>query len=407
MGGGVDIVPLSDGGWVIFYNGGGNVLYMARFASDGQTVSYGPTSVQTGIHSAGNIEAEKLVGGDVVLVYSMNADAPHFKIINPISWTQGSAIQLSDANITTFYYAGVSATSDGGFIAPYWTGLGDVYVNIQHFSASGVPSAYTAQWIHTLTNAYRLGFAGQGPDNVMTIVANYGGGAGGSVQTRYGVGAGSTVLTTIASDGTRNVGIGTSTPAYELDLVGDLNISGAYRVNGTAAATGPHINVDDTPADGDTADAISSNWAFDHDADAAAHHTATVDTNANTICTGDTTYLDGEGNCDDISSVYAPAAPVSRLSAISTKTGDYTMTTTDFIVLIDATSNNVTITLPAVSGNSGLRYKFKRLDNQDPTYTVTIDANSTETIDGAETKTITTQYGTMEIVCDGSAWYIM
>lgn len=33
----------------------------------------------------------------------------------------------------------------------------------------------------------------------------------------------------------------------------------------------------------------------------------TTDTNANTICTGTTTYLDGEGNCDDISSVYESA----------------------------------------------------------------------------------------------------
>ena len=32
----------------------------------------------------------------------------------------------------------------------------------------------------------------------------------------------------------------------------------------------------------------------------------TADTNANTACTGTTTYLDGEGNCDDISSVYQP-----------------------------------------------------------------------------------------------------
>lgn len=30
----------------------------------------------------------------------------------------------------------------------------------------------------------------------------------------------------------------------------------------------------------------------------------TTDTNANTVCTGTTTYLDGEGGCDDISSVY-------------------------------------------------------------------------------------------------------
>lgn len=33
----------------------------------------------------------------------------------------------------------------------------------------------------------------------------------------------------------------------------------------------------------------------------------TANTNAETICTGSTSYLDGEGNCDDISSAYEPA----------------------------------------------------------------------------------------------------
>ena len=36
-----------------------------------------------------------------------------------------------------------------------------------------------------------------------------------------------------------------------------------------------------------------------------------TNTNADTICSGTTTYLDGEGNCDDISSVYAPASLAS------------------------------------------------------------------------------------------------
>ncbi|MCK4650072.1 hypothetical protein KAT36_02465 [Candidatus Pacearchaeota archaeon] len=34
--------------------------------------------------------------------------------------------------------------------------------------------------------------------------------------------------------------------------------------------------------------------------------TSYIDTNASTACSGSTTYLDGEGNCDDISGVYAP-----------------------------------------------------------------------------------------------------
>lgn len=43
--------------------------------------------------------------------------------------------------------------------------------------------------------------------------------------------------------------------------------------------------------------------------------THTTDTNANTVCSGTTTYLDGEGNCDDISSVYQ--ASDSELTALA------------------------------------------------------------------------------------------
>lgn len=42
-----------------------------------------------------------------------------------------------------------------------------------------------------------------------------------------------------------------------------------------------------------------------------------TDTNASTICAGSTTYLDGEGNCDDISSVYAAFVHDHVLSALS------------------------------------------------------------------------------------------
>lgn len=47
-----------------------------------------------------------------------------------------------------------------------------------------------------------------------------------------------------------------------------------------------------------------------------------TDTNANTICTGTTTYLDGEGNCDDISSVYAAAAHGHTEDAITVSQTD-------------------------------------------------------------------------------------
>jgi hypothetical protein len=38
---------------------------------------------------------------------------------------------------------------------------------------------------------------------------------------------------------------------------------------------------------------------------------------------------------------------------------------------------------------------------------VTIDGNASETIDGATTKALSSQYASYEIACDGSAWYIV
>lgn len=90
---------------------------------------------------------------------------------------------------------------------------------------------------------------------------------------------------------------------------------------------------------------------------------------------------------------------------ITTKTADYTATSSDHTILCNKSDGNITITLPAVSGCSGRIYNIKKIDSS--AYTVTIDGNSSETIDGALTQTLTTQYESITIQCDGSAWYII
>jgi hypothetical protein len=90
---------------------------------------------------------------------------------------------------------------------------------------------------------------------------------------------------------------------------------------------------------------------------------------------------------------------------IVSKTADYTATTSDEIILVDASSSNVTITLPAVSGNSGVHFHIKKTDSS--TNTVTVDGSGSETIDGATTQVISSQYDSMHIVCDGTEWWIL
>ena len=82
------------------------------------------------------------------------------------------------------------------------------------------------------------------------------------------------------------------------------------------------------------------------------------------------------------------------ISSVETKTVDYTADTDDDVILCNAAT--LTITLPAVSGNKGQTYYIKNIH---ATGVVTIDADGSETIDGALQKYITTQYESLTLVC--------
>jgi hypothetical protein len=74
-------------------------------------------------------------------------------------------------------------------------------------------------------------------------------------------------------------------------------------------------------------------------------------------------------------------------------------------VLGDATAGTVTYTLPAASGCQGRVYNIKKIDAS--ANTVVIDGNASETIDGALTQTISTQWQCISIQSDGSNWMII
>lgn len=86
-----------------------------------------------------------------------------------------------------------------------------------------------------------------------------------------------------------------------------------------------------------------------------------------------------------------------------TKTTDYTAAS-EVVILCDATSGDLTITLPTAVGITGRVYYIKRIDGS--ANTVTVDGNGTETIDDDLTKTLN-QYDCMQIVSDGSEWWIL
>lgn len=95
--------------------------------------------------------------------------------------------------------------------------------------------------------------------------------------------------------------------------------------------------------------------------------------------------------------------------SVTNVTTTTTLGVTVNFVTVDATSGNITITLPAASAsfgsNMGLDIIFKRLDNS--ANTITISRAGADLIDGATTFTLTSQYQSKQIrAISSSAWAI-
>ena len=92
-------------------------------------------------------------------------------------------------------------------------------------------------------------------------------------------------------------------------------------------------------------------------------------------------------------------------------TTNYTAGTNNEVIILADTSaatganGAITINLPTASASTNKNFYVKKIDAD--ANNVTIDGNLTETIDGAETKVISTQWDTLQIVCDGTEWFII
>lgn len=85
----------------------------------------------------------------------------------------------------------------------------------------------------------------------------------------------------------------------------------------------------------------------------------------------------------------------------------YTATAFDNIILADAAGGAFTITLPAVATLNSHELVIKKVDSS--ANAVTIDGNGAETIDGAATYSLPTQYSKVRLVSRANAtgWYIV
>ena len=94
---------------------------------------------------------------------------------------------------------------------------------------------------------------------------------------------------------------------------------------------------------------------------------------------------------------------INSVSNYGSSTMAYTTTQTRFLWKLTSTGNQ-TVNLPTAIGIEGRMFVFYKVAS---TGTVTIDAFGSETIDGASTYTLTTQYETVTIISDGSNWLVI
>ncbi len=93
-------------------------------------------------------------------------------------------------------------------------------------------------------------------------------------------------------------------------------------------------------------------------------------------------------------------------TVVLAKTAAYTVALGDFGKMIDADASggDFTLTLPAAAtAGDGFTVAVK---NTGSSGTVTIDGDGSETVDGATTVALSTQYAGLVLRCDGSEWFV-
>jgi hypothetical protein len=90
---------------------------------------------------------------------------------------------------------------------------------------------------------------------------------------------------------------------------------------------------------------------------------------------------------------------------VTTISTDTSLTTSERVVLCNAVSGTIVVTLPTAAGNEGVNYWIKKIDST--ANLVTTSGLNSETIDGDLTFDLTSKDESITVVTDASNWYII
>lgn len=100
-----------------------------------------------------------------------------------------------------------------------------------------------------------------------------------------------------------------------------------------------------------------------------------------------------------------PLFQLVTVTSLTSASSPYSAAASCAMYTCDASGGAITVNLPAASGAAGVTIDVKKTDAS--ANSVTVDGNASETIDGALSLTISSQYDTYTLRCDGSAWWVV
>jgi len=319
---------------------------------------------------------------------------------NMMSYTDGISILSMPDTFTTYFGYDTAVVESGD---TFNTAFGS---NSQAFPNSGTfnTSIGTLSMGASLITGQQNNAVGYASLNKLTSGA-FNNAMGGSSLANLTSGANNTAVGTIAlgnSNGSNNTAVGFQ--ADYQNLAGVSNVMIGWNVgNGTTTLTDDDVLGSSNTWIGSAASqgvpattAINNSIAIGFFATVSASNTAQI---------GGIVGSGLEVNMH-ASSITADSSFFGSLTRnISSVSGNFTLASTSTVVLANATGGSLTVTLPTAVGIAGKVYTVKRTNSG--ANTVTVGTTSAQTIDGATTQVLVTQYTSIDVVSDGANWSIL
>jgi len=188
------------------------------------------------------------------------------------------------------------------------------------------------------------------------------------------------------------VGIGTTSPSEALDVETTDATKTAIDINSNTTTGDPliHLQVQGT-----------SKFTLGVDnSDADKFKIGTTAVELGTAITIDASQNVGLGTTSPVSTLDIQGSMGYKVSGITAAT---TLNATHNVLLCN--NGPYTVTLPAANANTSRVYKIKNIDPQSDV--ITIDANASETIEGALTYALQPYKHAITIISDGANWHII